>query len=184
MPATNAHPTYVTTKEAAAMCNVTTATIYNWRKAGKFGVHHKSESGVNMYATAEILAASEGRERPELSAHRIAPDRTTPERLTPDDSDEVPNLTDEKAKHERAKRIKAELELERVRGSLVAVDDARRHVQGVAVTVRERVMGVVPKLAPVLAALEDQRDVSTALEEALREALTLLDGDLVGGSQR
>lgn len=164
------HPKYVTARQAARLVGKTVPTLHRWRKAGRFEVHHKDGSGVAMYLTADILAAAENKPRPGPKPRQPEPQATTAD----GEPEPIPDINAEKALHEKAKRIKAELDLEQRAGALVSADAARRAWEHVAATVRDRVMGIIPRVAPVVAALDDTRDVKATLDEALREALTVV----------
>ena len=169
MRPTSDHPVYVTAKQAARIVGRSVPTLHRWRKAGRFEIHHKDTSGVAMYLTADIIAAAENKPRPNPKPSQV-------ETRTTDDTEpeSIPDINAEKALHEKAKRIKAELDLEQRAGSLISAAEATRAWENVAAIVRDRVMGVIPRVAPVVAALDDTRDVKATLDEALREALTVL----------
>lgn len=173
MPALNDHPKYVTAKQAASIVGKTQATIYNWRKRGHFDVHHTDEKGRAMYVLDLVLAAAEGKPRPTVE-HGDDGEIEVTQAAAAAEPERIPDINAERALHEKAKRIKAELDLEQRAGSLVSTDAATRAWENVAAVVRDRVMGIIPRVAPVVAALDDTRDVKATLDEALREALTVL----------
>jgi len=162
-------PLYVTARQAAKLVERTVPTLHRWRKQGRFEIHHTDERGVAMYLTADIIAAAENKPRPGPKPRQFDP-------VVGDDGEPepIPDINAERALHEKAKRIKAELDLEQRAGSLISAAEATRAWENVAAIVRDRVMGIIPRVAPVVAALDDTRDVKATLDEALREALTVL----------
>lgn len=97
------------------------------------------------------------------------------------EDDDVDYYT-ERAMLERAKRIKAEIAVEQLRGGLVDRAEAARAWASVGASVRQRVLGIPSRIAAQMASIDNQHDVRELLDRELREALTVLVEDvLLGG---
>jgi len=106
---------------------------------------------------------------PAMSPPPSGPEATTP---TTDVEAAWVDITEERAQHERAKRMLAETKLAKIRGELIERAAAARAFASVAAETRERVMAVALALAGELAALDDPVRCEDVLRDALRAALT------------
>jgi predicted DNA-binding transcriptional regulator AlpA len=87
-------PEFMSVADVAEWRGVTRACVYGWIKDGKIPVDHKRKGGGAMVRPSAVVEVFDGKQ--------VGSD---------DDAGEVPNLNDERAWHEQAKRKKAELDL-------------------------------------------------------------------------
>lgn len=81
-------------------------------------------------------------------------------------------LEEAKTMHEQVKMQKSQMEVARLRGELVDINEVRRLWVGVAKTVSQNLMRLPGALAQQVTGLTDQEIVSGILEKEIREALT------------
>lgn len=77
-----------------------------------------------------------------------------------------------KAKHEVIKTKKTELQVERMRGQLIDVQDVKRLWATVANTVMQNMLHLPSKLAPMLLMMDNSEQVAGIIEEEVRGILT------------
>ncbi|MBF0293870.1 MAG: hypothetical protein HQL96_01665 [Magnetococcales bacterium] len=71
----------------------------------------------------------------------------------------------------KARRAKAELELGRLKGSLLDAEDVKREVFEMARRTRDRILGIPYRVAASLAAETDAKAIERLLDDELRTAL-------------
>lgn len=159
-------PDYLTAKQIAECRGKSVQTVYTWVRTERISVHHKApgKGGAAMFCTEALRVILDGA-------------KASP---TPEDDGEIPNLTDEKALHEQAKRKKAELDLAERAGELVNAVEARKRWAELGAVTRQRVLGVVPRVFALVAAMDDPHDVKVLLNKELTAALTMTAADTIG----
>ena len=168
-------PEYMTAAQVAEWREVTRQCVGQWKRAGKINAHHQAPNSRSaMYCTDALLRALGPMPDDPPEWYEPAPD-------SDDDDEGEANYTKEHAKLERAKRKKAELDLAKLAGSLVDAGEARTLWATVGVATRQRVLGIIPRVAPRLAAMDTAHEVTQLLEEVLRAALTMTEADVMGG---
>ena len=91
--------------------------------------------------------------------------------------DEIPELNDSRARREHYLAEKARLEAMRGREELVPASDVKAEAFALARSVRDGMLRVADRLAPLLAATTDARETHRLLTEEIRVALRgLADG--------
>ena len=88
--------------------------------------------------------------------------------------DKAPNQWNEKALHEIAKRELAELDLKLKSNQVVEVDQIGDHLDKIFSTVRQKLLGIPSKVAPLVQAEEPVGGVRIVLESAIFEVLSEL----------
>lgn len=86
-------------------------------------------------------------------------------------------LREEELKLERAKREKLEIEIGRLRGELVPIDEVARTVEKEFNFVRSQVRAMPSKLAKPLSMISDPHDVFERISQVVDECLTELTAD-------
>ena len=86
----------------------------------------------------------------------------------------APNYWSEKALHEKAKRELAELDLKLKSNQVVEVDQIGDHLDKIFSTVRQKLLGMPSKIAPLVQAEESIGGVRIVLESAIFEVLSEL----------
>ena len=81
---------------------------------------------------------------------------------------------EEKAKHEKAKRIKAELELRKIENSLHEAADVEAVMTDMIYNFRAKILAIPSMLAPALANEHDLNVVNRLLKDTLQQALVEL----------
>lgn len=76
-----------------------------------------------------------------------------------------------KARHEIVKTQKTELEVARMRGQLIDVQDVRRLWGDVANTVTQNMIRLPSKLAPMLLMMDNVQQIAQIIEEEIRKVL-------------
>lgn len=77
-------------------------------------------------------------------------------------------------RYEAARAEKLELEVQRLRGDVVTVDEAAAEVQAAYEQVRSQLVTLPQRWAPALLACKTLAQMTTRLDEAVREAMTAL----------
>ena len=77
-----------------------------------------------------------------------------------------------KAKHEVIKTKKTELQVERMRGQLIDVQDVKKLWATVANTVMQNMLHLPSKLAPMLLMMDNSEQIAGIIEEEVRGILT------------
>lgn len=91
--------------------------------------------------------------------------------------DAIPNLNESRARREHYQAEKARLEALQGRGELVPAADVRAEAFALARSVRDGMLRVADRLAPLLAATNDARETHRLLTDEIRIALRgLADG--------
>lgn len=78
---------------------------------------------------------------------------------------------------ERAKREKTELDVKRIRGEYISVDEIKREVGNEYSAVSQQLRGLGSKLAKSLAILMEPKEIQFRIEESINEILTELNAD-------
>lgn len=86
-------------------------------------------------------------------------------------------LAEESLKLERAKREKLEIEVGRLRGELLPIEEIARTVERQYSYVRAQVRSIPSKLAKPLSLMQDPHEIHERLNEAVDEALIELTAD-------
>lgn len=81
-------------------------------------------------------------------------------------------LDEVKAKHEIVKTRKTELEVARLEGSLVDVNEIKKLWGGVANTVMQNMLRIPSKVSPLLVMMKDVEHIASILDNEIRETLT------------
>lgn len=81
-------------------------------------------------------------------------------------------LDEVKAKHEIVKTRKTELEVARLEGRLVDVNEIRKLWGGVANTVMQNMLRLPSKVSPRLVMMKDVEVISSIIDEEIRDTLT------------
>ena len=89
-------------------------------------------------------------------------------------SDDWADLELVKAKHEVVKTQKTELEVARMRGQLVDVNDVRRLWGDIANTVMQNLIHLPSKLAPMLQMMDNVEVIASVIDEEIRKILNEL----------
>jgi phage terminase Nu1 subunit (DNA packaging protein) len=88
--------------------------------------------------------------------------------------DSIPDLNESRARREHYQAEKAKLEALQGRGELVPVAEVRAEAFNLARSIRESMMAIPARLAPMLAGTADTRQCHHLLEQELRIALRVL----------
>lgn len=89
------------------------------------------------------------------------------DRETDDDAD----LDTVKAQHEKVKKEKTELEVQRMRGELISVQDVRRLWGDVIDSARKNLLGIPSRIAPTMLMLNSADMVAGIMDNEIRKAL-------------
>ena len=90
------------------------------------------------------------------------------------DTEEVVDLNEERAKLAKAKRLKAELELELERGDLHRSEDVKRIMTATLINFKSRLSAIPAEEADKLASMTDKAKIFLYLNDKIKEALTEL----------
>jgi len=85
--------------------------------------------------------------------------------------DKAPNYWSEKALHEKAKRELAELDLKLKSNQVVEVDQIGDHLDKIFSAVRQKLLGLPSKIAPLVQAEESVGGVRIVLESAIYSSM-------------
>lgn len=88
--------------------------------------------------------------------------------------DSIPDLNESRARREHYQAEKAKLEALQGRGELVPVAEVRAEAFSLGRSIRESIMAIPARLAPMLAGTADTRQCHHLLEQELRIALRVL----------
>lgn len=88
-----------------------------------------------------------------------------------------------KAKHEVWKMRKTELEVGRMQGEYVPLEDVDRMWSNICGTVASRLTSLPQKLAPTLVAIEDPDTIEAMIEREVREAMAMMANAALPGEQ-
>lgn len=92
-------------------------------------------------------------------------------------NNEIPDTDDldlVKARHEAVKMQKTELEVDKMRGQLVDVQDVKKLWGNIAHTVTQNLLHLPNRLAPMLRMMENQEVIASIIDEGIRQALNEL----------
>ncbi|MDO4647619.1 MAG: hypothetical protein Q4B26_03130 [Eubacteriales bacterium] len=87
------------------------------------------------------------------------------------EKEEYIDLEKVKAQHEKVKTQKTELEVARMKGQLVDVQDIRRLWGNIANTVMQNMIHLPSKIAPMLQMLDNTEVISSIIDEEIRKIL-------------
>lgn len=100
-------------------------------------------------------------------------------------AEETEELSKIKAKHEAVKKQKTEIEVKRLKGEFVSVQEVRRAWGDIAAVVANRFVNLPRKLAPALIMLDDADAIEAIIDRDVREALSMIaDTPLPGDAGR
>jgi len=88
--------------------------------------------------------------------------------------DKIDDLEIVKAKHEIVKTQKTELEVARMRGSLIDVQDAKRLWGNIANTVMQNMIHLPSKIAPMLIMQDNEEVISDIIRTEIKTVLTAI----------
>lgn len=88
------------------------------------------------------------------------------------EADYIEDLDAVKARHEAVKIEKTELEVARMRGALIDIQDVKRLWGDVANTVMQNMIHVASKVAPMLRMLDNTEVIANIIDTEVRKALT------------
>lgn len=88
------------------------------------------------------------------------------------DSVDIEDLSVVKAKHEVIKTQKTELEVEKMRGQLVDVQDIKRLWGNIANTVLQNMLHIASKVAPMLTMMDNTETIASIIDDEIRAVLT------------
>ena len=91
------------------------------------------------------------------------------------------NLEDEKARHERLKADKAEIEVGRMKGEYVNINDIVRMWTDITGVVVNRLVNLPKKLAPQLVMIEDPETAEEIVARDVRDALEMISSTPLPG---
>lgn len=83
-------------------------------------------------------------------------------------------LDEVKARHEVVKTRKTELEVARLEGKLVDVQEIRRLWGGIANTVMQNMLRLPSKVSPRLVMMKDSEMIASIIDQEIRDTLTLI----------
>lgn len=87
------------------------------------------------------------------------------------ETSDIDDLDTVKARHEIVKTQKTELEVAKMRGQLVDVQDVKKLWGDIANTVMQNLIHLPSKLAPQLRMMESQERIAAILDEGIRQVL-------------
>ena len=186
-----AKPVYVSQRAYARHRGVSHKSVQKAVASGRLAGAVRADGKIDPVAADRAWAANTDVTKPRNSVsgdpkHRRAPGAPpTPARSRGDagePSDPGLGVTDRGYTAARAMREAfaaktAKLEYERLSGKLVEVDEVRRGAFEVGRRVRDSVLSIPDRIAPILAGLTDVNEIHRALMKELREALEALAHD-------
>ena len=87
---------------------------------------------------------------------------------------EVEDLDVVKARHEVIKAQKTELEVKRMRGQLIDVQDVRRLWGGIANMVMQNLIHLPSKLAPMIRMMDNTEQIAAIIDQGIRDVLNAM----------
>lgn len=87
------------------------------------------------------------------------------------ETDHIKDLDQVKAKHEIIKTEKTQLEVDKMRGKLVDVQDVKRLWNNVANTVMQNLLHLSSKLGPMLCMMENPEEIAMIIDDEVRKIL-------------
>ena len=183
-------PGFVSRAEFAKECGVTPVSVTRAKQAGKFDIQNlrwlKRSSGQK---TLLISWRGEGpryimsRPREKWPVDFVPPEEdifdesagTGAGQSTPGSALAITNIGNAKLREAQLKIEKAELDLQKGRNQVIDIEEVAGLWREIAMDVRQKVLAIPPRISSVLAAEDDPHDLQEMLEEALLEALTMLE---------
>lgn len=168
---------------------VTPAAVTHAIRSGRIAGAVVTQNGRKLidFDLASKLWDANTLQQPPPVAARSAPPTTGPARRVSDEDlaafirglpeDQIPELNESRARREHYQAEKARLEALQGRGELVPAADVKRQAFELARAVRDELGGIPDRVASMLAACSDVRQVHRMLSEEIRVALRgLSDG--------
>ena len=84
------------------------------------------------------------------------------------------DLDKEKAIHERIKTRKTELEVKRLEGTLVDINDVRKLWADIANTIMQSMLHLPSTIAPMVTMMDNHEVIARIIDEEIRKVLTML----------
>lgn len=97
--------------------------------------------------------------------------------------EESADLSDIKAQHERVKKEKTEIEVARMKGEFVDVQEVQRLWSNIAAIVRTRFVTLPRKLAPALVMIDNADTIEAIIDRDVRDALTMIANTPLPGDE-
>ena len=88
------------------------------------------------------------------------------------ETDDIEDLDVVKARHEAVKIEKTELEVARMRGALIDVQDVKRLWADIANTVMQNMIHLASKIAPLLRMMDNTEVIANMIDTEVRQVLT------------
>jgi len=88
-----------------------------------------------------------------------------------DDYDASTSIVLEKAKHEKIKRETAQLQLDIAKAKYIQIDEVLPALQTIAIEVRQSVKAIIPRVAAIVASINDVHEIRKILDEETNVAL-------------
>jgi hypothetical protein len=133
--------------------------------------------GVIQSKSNSSLVTSSLPKKAELAPTRAVSDRQLREFIDGLPEDQIPDLNKSRARREHYQAEKAKLEALQGRGELVPAEEVKREAFAMGRQIRDAMQGIPDRVASLLAASSDVRDVHQMLTEEIRVALRgLADG--------
>lgn len=88
------------------------------------------------------------------------------------ETDDIEDLDVVKARHEAVKIEKTELEVARMRGALIDVQDVKRLWADIANTVMQNMIHLASKIAPMLRMMDNTEVIANLIDTEVRQVLT------------
>jgi hypothetical protein len=175
--------------EFARMRGVSPAAVTHAIKSGRIAAAVVTRDGrelLDFEQAAELWERNTLQQPPRTAAGPAAPSAGPVRQVRDDDladfirglpEDQIPQLNESRARREHYQAEKARLEALQGRGELVPAADVRAEAFACARGVRDALLGLADRLAPMLAATTDARECHRLLTEEHRVALRgLADG--------
>lgn len=88
-----------------------------------------------------------------------------------------------KAQHERVKKEKTEIEVARMKGKFVEIQEVHRLWGNIATIVRERFVNLARKLAPALVMIDNPDRIEEIIDRDVRDALNMIASTPLPGEE-
>jgi hypothetical protein len=98
--------------------------------------------------------------------------------------EEAEELSAVKAKHEAIKMEKTEIEVERLKGEYVNVQEVSRLWLNIASLVQNRFVTLARKLAPALVSIDDPETIEEIIDRDVRDALNMIANTPLPGEEK
>lgn len=175
--ARNSAMTGASLREAAKFLGVDRSTVIRWKAAG-WTVHY-ADGSIDVAATRRRAEANrDGRGRPPKRAPRTSfTDPSTDPPPGEDDGADDPSYLKARARKELAQAQLAELELQRKRGEVISLEDARKVYVSVITSARVALEAVPARVAPRVVGLTSAVDIRRIVQGELASALRSLSDE-------